>query len=76
MNAGGAPDERTGIRSFVVGTGGASHYAIRRIAPQSVVRNNATYGVIRLTLHPTSYDWRFVPISGSRFSDSGTGRCH
>jgi hypothetical protein len=64
------------VREFVVGTGGASHYAIRRVAPNSEVRNNATFGVIRFTLHQSGYDWRFIPVKGSRFSDSGSARCH
>ena len=24
---------------------------------------------------PTAYDWRFVPVAGSTYSDSGSGRC-
>ena len=66
-----------GIRSFVVGTGGRSHYPyFRRLAqPRSVVANARTFGVLRLTLRPERYDWRFLPVAGSTFHDSGTGRC-
>jgi hypothetical protein len=28
-----------------------------------------------LTLHPTSYDWEFVPIAGQTFTDSGSASC-
>jgi len=35
-----------------------------------------TYGVLKLTLRPTSYDWQFVPIAGQTFTDSGTTACH
>jgi hypothetical protein len=28
-----------------------------------------------LTLHPGSYDWKFVPIGGGSFTDSGSGTC-
>jgi hypothetical protein len=38
-------------------------------------QNDDTYGVLKLTLHPTSYDWEFVPIAGSTYTDSGTGDC-
>lgn len=76
MDRNGNPDDHNGVREFIVGTGGASHYAIRRIAPNSEVRNNATFGVIRFTLHPSTYNWKFVPVRGSRFSDSGSARCH
>jgi len=72
----GRLDPKRGILSFVVGTGGKSHYDFKRIHPTSEVRNNDTYGVLRLTLHPTSYDWEFVPVDGGLFRDSGTASCH
>jgi hypothetical protein len=31
---------------------------------------------LKLTLHPGSYDWRFVPEAGKTFTDSGTDQCH
>ncbi len=65
-----------GIRSFVVGTGGRSLYPFLRPEPRSVVRNAETYGVLRLTLRPRAYDWRFLPVVGSSFHDSGTAACH
>jgi hypothetical protein len=71
-----AADPAAGIRQFTVGTGGASHYTFGTIQPNSEVRNGTTYGVLKLTLHATSYDWQFVPVSGATFSDSGTGSCH
>ncbi|HTO88819.1 MAG TPA: metallophosphoesterase [Thermoanaerobaculia bacterium] len=76
LDAEGRPDPRRGIRSFVVGTGGKSHYDFKRIHPTSEVRNNDTYGVLKLTLHPSSYDWEFVPVEGRTFRDSGTASCH
>jgi Calcineurin-like phosphoesterase len=67
----------TGIRQFVVGTGGAFMTGIGspRIAGSQVVQND-TFGVLKLTLHPTSYEWRFVPIAGRTWTDSGSGQCH
>ena len=65
-----------GIRSFVVGTGGRSHYGIGSPQPNSEVRNGDTFGVLKLTLRATSYDWEFVPVAGAAFSDSGTDSCH
>ena len=35
-----------------------------------------TYGVLKLTLHASTYDWVFLPIAGSTFTDSGTGTVH
>ena len=69
-------DPTSGIRQFTVGTGGASHYTFGTIQPNSEVRNGSTYGVLKLTLHATSYDWQFVPVAGATFTDSGTGSCH
>ena len=69
-------DERRGITQFVVGTGGRSHYPTAFPRPNSLVRNASTFGVLALTLHPTSFDWRFVPVTGSRFSDTGRAVCH
>jgi hypothetical protein len=28
-----------------------------------------------LTLHPTTYDWEFVPIAGQTFTDAGSASC-
>jgi hypothetical protein len=72
----GAADPAKGIREFVVGTGGTSHYAFGAAQPNSQVRNNTTYGVLKLTLDPGSYSWKFLPIAGQSFTDSGTGACH
>ena len=69
-------DPAAGIRQFTVGTGGRSHYTFGTIQPNSEVRNGTTYGVLKLTLHATSYDWQFVPVAGATFTDSGTGNCH
>ncbi len=73
----GAPDTVRGIRELMVGTGGADHTDIpRAIAANSEVRNVDTFGVLKLTLHPTSYDWQFVPETGWTFTDVGRGACH
>ena len=72
----GELDTVRGIRQFVVGTGGSNFTEIDSIAANSEVRNNDTYGVIKLTLHPDSYDWQFVPEAGKTFTDSGTTKCY
>jgi hypothetical protein len=64
-----------GIREFVVGTGGRSHYPFMSVIPSSEVRNNDTFGVLMLTLRPASYDWEFVPERGKTFTDQGSARC-
>ena len=67
---------KRGIREFVVGTGGESHYPIFEPIANSEVHNDHTYGVLKLTLHPKGYEWRFVPAGGETFTDSGSARCH
>jgi hypothetical protein len=64
-----------GIRSFVVGTGGRSHYGFDDPEPNSEARDDTSYGVLELTLRPVSYDWRFVPVQGHTFTDSGSASC-
>ena len=67
---------RDGIRAFIVGTGGRdSHYGFAQTASLSEVRDNSTDGLLRLTLHPAGYDWRFLPVPGGTFSDAGAGTC-
>ena len=66
-----------GIRQFTVGTGGASEYAFKPTPePNSEARNDNTQGVLKLTLHATSYDWQFIPVAGATFTDSGSTSCH
>jgi len=65
-----------GIREFVVGTGGASHGEFRKIKDNSQVRNDKTYGVLKLTLRPTNYSWKFVPVEDKTFTDSGNTTCN
>lgn len=71
----GQADPVHGIREFVVGTGGKSHAAIEALLPNSEVTNDDTFGVLQLTLHPASYTWKFIPVPGATFTDSGTAPC-
>jgi hypothetical protein len=72
----GTPDSVRGIREFVVGTGGRSFSPFGTFKPQSEVRNNSTYGVLKLSLRPGSYAWEFLPIAGQTFDDRGNAACH
>jgi hypothetical protein len=73
LGAKAAPD---GIREFVVGTGGRALHPFAAALPNSQVRNDNTWGILKLTLHRASYDWRFVPTAEGSFTDSGSARCH
>jgi len=83
QDATGSPDPQAGIREFVVGTGGASHYPFGHPLPLSESRNAETFGVLALTLHSRGYDWEFVPADAGGaasnepvFTDSGSADCH
>jgi acid phosphatase type 7 len=76
QNPSGARDLATGIREFLVGTGGRGFHPVNTILPNSEVRNNVTFGVLKLALHPAGYDWQFVPEAGASFRDSGSQMCH
>lgn len=74
MNASGSAVSK-GLREFVVGTGGASHYSFGKILSTSQVHNSSTYGVLKLTLNTGSYSWQFIPVAGKTFTDSGSTSC-
>jgi hypothetical protein len=74
----GVADPLTGIREFVVGTGGMSLEGFpTTIAANSEVRSRS-FGVLKLTLRSMGYDWQFAPDgrNGNTFSDTGAGFCH
>ena len=75
QNPSGQADPTRGIREFVVGTGGAGLYSFPTIQANSEVRNNTTWGVLKLTLHPTRYNWEFIPVAGQTFTDAGSANC-
>ena len=72
---GGASPEH-GIREFVVGTGGGNLYPIESPLSHIESYNDDTYGVLKVTLLPKSYEWRFLAAQGSTFTDSGKARCN
>jgi hypothetical protein len=75
QNLDGGADPGRGIRQFVVGTGGRDLRPFGAVRPNSEARNADTFGVLALTLHAGSYDWRFVPEPGRTFTDTGSQAC-
>lgn len=66
----------TGIREFVVGTGGDNHHTFAGSpVANSQVQDDEDFGVLLMTLHGDSYDWRFVGTNGLT-ADQGTTLCH
>ena len=76
LDAGGNVDTSFGVREIVVGTGGADLTGFNTILPTSEARSSTVYGVIKLTLHASSYDWQFIPIASQSFTDSGSQAVH
>ncbi len=72
----GELDEEFGVRQFIVGTGGVEMRSIPFERPNSALRHTDTWGVLKLTLHESWYEWAFVPVDGGRFTDSGSTFCH
>jgi hypothetical protein len=68
------PDPERGMRLFTVGTGGRDLYEFTRILPNSAVRSNQTYGVLRIIMKDGGYEWGFVKIDGA-VVDPGSALC-
>ncbi len=72
----GAADPGFGIREIVVGTGGKTLRTFTTTAANSEVKDATSWGVLKLTLHASTYEYSFIPISGNTFTDTGVGSCH
>ena len=76
QNSTAGSDPANGIVQFVVGTGGGNFTPlVLPLQPNSAASVQNVYGVLKLTLHPTSYTWQFVSVNGT-YTDSGTANCH
>lgn len=67
-------DAASGIREFVVGVGGRGNGDFDVIRPNSEVRYNADFGVLKMVLGDGAYSWELLAIDGST-PDSGTDVC-
>lgn len=68
-------DPTHGIRQIIAGTGGKDFANFGTPAPNSEVRARA-FGVLQLVLRADGYDWAFLPVPGTSFTDAGTAACH
>jgi len=75
MAADGTVDVESGIRSFVVGTGGAPLRTLDPTRPGSEYGFDDYHGVLELRLGDGSYTYRFVDVDGIE-RDAGSGVCH
>ncbi|MEB0140286.1 MULTISPECIES: metallophosphoesterase family protein [unclassified Undibacterium] len=76
MDGNGERDDVNGLRSFVVGTGGAATTPMFLPKNTTEMRDNSSHGVLRLKLQENSYEWEFLATDGASFGDKGKGVCH
>jgi len=74
QDAEGNADGRGPVQ-WVVGTGGASASGAGSPEPNSAKLAGGVFGVLELTLQPTSYSWRFLQAAGPSFTDQGSAYC-
>jgi Concanavalin A-like lectin/glucanases superfamily/Bacterial Ig-like domain/Calcineurin-like phosphoesterase len=72
----GQLDTEHGISQFVVGTGGFYLYDFAGTKPNSAYRLNTTYGVLKATLHPDRFAFKFLRADGGSSTDAGSVPCH
>jgi acid phosphatase type 7 len=66
-----------GIRQFIVGTGGAPGEPQQGPdEPRVQAKKVGAPGVLKLELGKGFYRWKFVPVAGRNYTDSGRARCH
>ncbi len=76
MNPSGGYDSTNGVRELIAGTGGIGGGDETDQFPLHEAGNGRTFGVLKLWLYDDSYAWKFVPIAGQTYTDSGSTPCH
>ncbi len=71
----GTVSASTGVRQFVVGTGGKDLRGYKPDRHRTEFRQNSKFGALRLVLNSTGYSARFISIGGSTM-DTASGTCH
>lgn len=65
-----------GMTEVVVGTGGVGLTDFGTPIAESLVRNSATHGVLKVTLLPGGFSAQFLPAGGGTFTDAFSASCH
>ena len=76
MTPSGRVDAASGIREFIVGTGGNGHTSLGPDSSRREAASDQAYGVLRLTLHPSGYEWQFLATAKTPYDDAGAQSCH
>ncbi len=73
MDPAGRLDRERGLRQFIVGTGGVSHYALQdgRFPRMLAAAQDDAFGVLELSLGRRGFTWRWIGVPGEpRFRDA------
>jgi calcineurin-like phosphoesterase family protein len=68
----GVIDSTFGMRQFTVGSGGKDHdgaFTATRTGSEAI--NYSDFGILKLALNPSSYEWKFVKEDGTTILDQG-----
>jgi Bacterial Ig-like domain (group 1)/Invasin, domain 3 len=76
MKPDGSADPTNGVREIIVGSGGIGGGSETNLFPTHQVGDGSTFGVLKLYLYDDSYAWKFIPVAGKTFTDSGSTACH
>ncbi|MEX0594539.1 MAG: metallophosphoesterase [Patescibacteria group bacterium] len=74
LNVDGQPS-MAGVREFIVGTGGKSHYRFAKIQPGSEFRDNQHFGLLKISLGESTYGWEFIATGSNKIIDFGNDSC-
>ena len=76
MDPSGKSDPTNGVREIIAGMGGIGSGSPNSSYSLSEASNGNTFGVLKLYLYDDSYAWKFIPIAGKTYTDSGSTACH
>jgi Big-like domain-containing protein/invasin-like protein len=76
MKPDGSYDPTNGITEIIAGSGGIGGGSVTDLFPTHVTGNGDTRGVLKLYLYDDSFAWRFIPIAGKTYTDTGSTACH
>jgi Invasin, domain 3 len=76
MKPDGSYDPTNGITEIIAGSGGIGGGSETNLFPTHVTGDGNTFGVLKLYLYDDSFAWKFIPVAGKTYTDSGSTACH
>ena len=71
----GKVDLVNGYREIIAGMGGIGGGSTAS-SSFTETSNGSTFGVLKFYLYDDSYAWKFIPVAGKTYTDSGSAACH